>query len=68
MDPLSDILTMFTVQRVATIRFESSGPTLSGSRDTTTSSSGLCSPAVSTTLGQGEPDTDRSLVLGTAIC
>lgn len=26
MDPLSDILTMFTVQRVATIRFESSGP------------------------------------------
>lgn len=26
MDPLSDILTMFTVQRVATVRFESSGP------------------------------------------
>lgn len=26
MDPLSDILTMFTVQRVATIRFESAGP------------------------------------------
>lgn len=26
MDPLSDILTMFTVQKVATIRFESAGP------------------------------------------